>query len=366
MSDLSRLAPSHVRAIAPYQPGKPIGELARELDLDPAGIVKLASNENPQGLSPRVKAALVAALDDIARYPDGNSFDVKAAVCRRFGSVPEQIVLGNGSNDLLELVARTFLSPDDSVVFAQYSFAVYPLVTQACGATCIEVPARDFGHDLAAMCASIRADTKLVFVANPNNPTGTFVPGAELLAFLESVPENVLVMLDEAYTEFLPEADRYDSLSWLGRFPNLIVSRTLSKAYGLAGLRVGVAFANPVVADLINRIRQPFNVNSLAQAAACAALEDEAFLRQTVDGNTRGLRQLGQAFERLGISYIPSRGNFITFHCEDAAGINRALLQQGVIVRPLASYGLHHSLRVSVGTEAENARFITALEHVLA
>ncbi|MCG9012535.1 pyridoxal phosphate-dependent aminotransferase, partial [Laribacter hongkongensis] len=252
MSDLSRLAPSHVRAIAPYQPGKPIGELARELDLDPAGIVKLASNENPQGLSPRVKAALVAALDDIARYPDGNSFDVKAAVCRRFGSVPEQIVLGNGSNDLLELVARTFLSPDDSVVFAQYSFAVYPLVTQACGATCIEVPARDFGHDLAAMCASIRADTKLVFVANPNNPTGTFVPGAELLAFLESVPENVLVMLDEAYTEFLPEADRYDSLSWLGRFPNLIVSRTLSKAYGLAGLRVGVAFANPVVADLIN------------------------------------------------------------------------------------------------------------------
>lgn len=362
---LCDLAPAHIRAIAPYLPGKPISELAREMGLDEAGIVKLASNENPLGMSPKARAAVEAALGDLARYPDGNGYSLKSRIARIFGVTLPQIVLGNGSNDVLDMIARAFLEPGASSVYSQYCFAVYPLATQATGAQGIEVRAVDYGHDLDAMLAAIRPDTRVVWIANPNNPTGTLCRPGDLLEFLERVPRQVLVVLDEAYTEYLQPAQRPDVRAWLQQFPNLIVVRTLSKAYGLAGLRVGFALCHPDVADMLNRVRQPFNVNSLALAAAEAALDDVEFLREAVALNTAGMQQLTEAFTRLGLSYIRSWGNFVTFHCGDAKALNQFLLQRGVIVRPVANYGLHDSLRVSIGTQAENARFIEVLTEAM-
>lgn len=362
---LAHLAPTYIRAIAPYQAGKPISELAREMGLAEASIVKLASNENPLGLSPKARAAMLAELDELARYPDGNGFALKAAIAGKFGVASNQVVLGNGSNDILELAARTFLAPGDSVVYSQYSFAVYPLATQAVGARGIEVKAQEYGHDLEAMLAAIEPSTKLVFIANPNNPTGTLCRPGDLLEFMERCPANVLVVLDEAYTEYLPREKQADTLGLLRRFPNLIVSRTLSKAYGLAGLRIGFALASAELSDLMNRVRQPFNVNSLAQAAAVAALDDIAFLRETVRVNNEGMAQITAALVRLGIPFIPSYGNFVTFHVGDGAALNRFMLERGVIIRPLASYGMKDSLRVSIGLPQENARFIAVLEEAL-
>lgn len=359
------LAPPYIRAISPYQPGKPIAELAREMGIAEAQIIKLASNENPLGMSRRAKEAAQAALDDIARYPDGNGFELKAALSRNHGVGMEHIVLGNGSNDVLELAARALLFASTAAVFAQHAFAVYPLATQAVGAAGIEVAARDYGHDLGAMLRAITRDTRIVFIANPNNPTGTFLPGSELEGFLGDVPPHVVVVLDEAYNEYLPHDRRYDSIAWLERFPNLIVTRTFSKAYGLAGLRVGYGLAHPEVADLMNRVRQPFNVSSIALAAASAALEDEEFVTTSFEVNRLGLRQLVSGFERLGLEYIPSFGNFVTFRAGDAVRVNQALLKQGVIVRPIAGYGLPQHLRVTVGLESENARFLEALERAL-
>lgn len=363
--DLCDLAPSCIRAIAPYQPGKPISELAREMGLAEEDIVKLASNENPLGASPRALAAIENVFMDIARYPDGNGFGLKSALAERYGVAREQIVLGNGSNDVLELAARAFLTPQASAVYSQYAFAVYPLATQAVGARGIEVAARNFGHDLRAMLEALAEDSRVIFIANPNNPTGTLLAAPELVHFLEQVPPTVLVVLDEAYTEYLPDEVRPDSLSWLKRFPNLVITRTFSKAYGLAGLRVGFALAHPAVADLMSRVRQPFNVNSLAQAAAIAAMEDEAFLAQGVELNRAGMEQLTEGLARLDISQIPSYGNFVTFCAGPAAAIYHSLLRQGVIVRPLANYGMPEHLRVSIGLEAENARFLDALQHAL-
>ncbi|HQZ04097.1 MAG TPA: histidinol-phosphate transaminase [Thauera sp.] len=359
-------APDHIRAITPYQPGKPISELAREMGLAEASIVKLASNENPLGMSTHARDAARAAISDLARYPDGGAFALKAALCRKFGVKSEQLVIGNGSNDILDMAAQAFLSPGRSAVYAQHAFAVYPLATQARGAHGIEVPAKHFGHDLDAMAAAVSADTRIIFIANPNNPTGTFLPGEEIEAFLGKVPQQVLVVLDEAYTEYLSSAQRYDAIAWTERFPNLLVSRTFSKAYGLAGLRVGYAIAHPDVADLMNRVRQPFNVSSVALAAAEAALDDDEFLAQSAELNRRGMQQLTAAFAALGLEWIPSAGNFVTFKIGDAAGINHALLQQGVIVRPIAGYGMPHWLRVSIGLPEENSRFISALKQALA
>ncbi|ENO77700.1 histidinol-phosphate transaminase [Thauera sp. 63] len=358
-------APDHIRAITPYQPGKPISELAREMGIAEASIVKLASNENPLGMSARARDAVRIALADLARYPDGGAFSLKAALCARFGVKAEQLVIGNGSNDILEIASLAFLGPGRSAVYAQHAFAVYPLATQARGARGIEVPAKHFGHDLDAMAAAIAPDTRIVFIANPNNPTGTFIPGSEIEAFLAKVPQDVLVVLDEAYTEYLSAEQRYDAIAWVERFPNLLVSRTFSKAYGLAGLRVGYAIAHPEVADLMNRVRQPFNVSSVALAAAEAALADDEFLAQSAELNRRGMVQLTEAFGALGLEWIPSAGNFVTFKVGDAAGVNRALLQQGVIVRPIAGYGMPHWLRVSIGLPEENERFIAALRRAL-
>ncbi|MBU1690101.1 MAG: histidinol-phosphate transaminase [Gammaproteobacteria bacterium] len=369
--DLSELAPDYVRAIAPYQPGKPIAEVAREMGLPESDIVKLASNENPLGASPRVLAAIENVIMELARYPDGNGFTLKAALAARHGVGLEQIVLGNGSNDVLELVARAFLTPQSSAVYSQHAFAVYPLATQAVGARGIEAPAKDFGHDPEALLAAIARDsdtdtpTRILFIANPNNPTGTLLDPVQLLGLIERVPENVLVVLDEAYTEYLPEEMKSDSVGWLKRFQNLIVTRTFSKAYGLAGLRVGYALASTQVASMMNRVRQPFNVNSLAQAAAVMAMQDEAFLDECLAINRAGMAQLTEGFKHLGLDYIPSYGNFVAVRVGDAAAINFSLLRQGVIVRPVANYGLPEHLRVSVGLEGENKVFLQALERAL-
>jgi histidinol-phosphate aminotransferase len=364
MMDYTQLAPAYIRAIAPYQPGKPISELERELGI--SGIVKLASNENPLGCSPLAMKAMQEALKTIALYPDGNGFELKDALCKRYGVAHDRIVLGNGSNDMLELAARAFLTVGDKAVYSDHAFAVYPLATQAVGATGVSVPAIAFGHDLKAMLkAAIEHKAKLVFIANPNNPTGTFLSAAALLDFLRVLPADILVVLDEAYNEYLPEECRYDSVAWLKEFPNLIVSRTFSKAYGLAGLRVGYAFAHAQVADMMNRVRQPFNVNSVAQAAAVAALQDEDFVRRTNELNRRGMEQIAAGLRRLGLEFIPSYGNFISFKIGDGMKMYRRLLELGVIVRPVAGYDMPDYLRVSIGTENENEKFLNALKQAL-
>jgi len=360
--DPCELSPSYVRSIAPYQPGKPISELARELGLKEESIVKLASNENPRGIGPRTRAAIDAALGDIARYPDGNGHELKTALARRYGVDMGALVLGNGSNDVLELVALAFLGPGRAAVYAQHCFAVYPLATQARGARSIAVPAKNFGHDLEAMLAAIDDETYVVWVANPNNPTGTMLPPQEIESFLKRVPERVIVVIDEAYNEYLSPELKGETVKWLKRHPNLVVTRTFSKAYGLAGLRVGYALAHPSVADIMNRVRQPFNVNSIALAAAVGALEDMEFVARSFADNLQGLRQIEEGAARLGLDWIPSHGNFITVRVGKANEIFRRLLKRGVIVRPVGGvYQLPEHLRITIGTAQENERFLSAL-----
>ncbi|MBK9162101.1 MAG: histidinol-phosphate transaminase [Nitrosomonadales bacterium] len=361
----AELAPPYIRAIAPYQPGKPISELERELGI--TGIVKLASNENPLGASAAAVAAMQEAIKTIALYPDGNGFELKEALSRRYGVAHPGITLGNGSNDLLELMARAFLAPGDKVVYSAHAFAVYALATQAVGATGISVPAtKGYGHDLQAMLEAARENNaKIVFIANPNNPTGTLLEAGELAAFLQHLPPEILVVLDEAYNEYLPEEKRYDSVAWLKSHPNLVITRTFSKAYGLAGLRVGYALAHEQITDMMNRVRQPFNVNSVAQAAAVAALRDVSFVKRTFDLNRQGMNQITDGLEKLGLEYIPSYGNFIAFRIADAGSIFRRLLALGVIVRPIANYDMPDWLRVSIGLESENAKFLTALRQAI-
>jgi histidinol-phosphate aminotransferase len=351
-----------VRSIAPYQPGKPISELAREMGLEEASIVKLASNENPLGIGPRTRAAIEASLADIARYPDGNGYVLKQALSARYGVDMSAIVLGNGSNDVLELVALAFLGPGRAAVMSQHCFAVYPLATQARGARAIVVPARNHAHDLEAMAKAVDDETFVVWAANPNNPTGTLAMPDEVEAFLRKVPERVLVVIDEAYNEYIRADLRTDTLKLLKRHPNLVVTRTFSKAYGLAGLRVGYALAHPSVADVMNRVRQPFNVNSIGLAAAAAALDDMEFVARSYAENLNGLRQLEEGARALGLDFIPSFGNFLTIRVGKAAEIFKRLLRRGVIVRPVAAgYGLPEHLRVTTGTAAENAKFLAAL-----
>ncbi|MEB0011864.1 histidinol-phosphate transaminase [Glaciimonas sp. Gout2] len=365
-----QLGPDYVRAIAPYQGGKPIAEVAREFGLDEAKIIKLASNENPLGMPESAKLAMQAAVADIGRYPDANGFELKAAITAKYDVPAEWITLGNGSNDILELATHAFVQPGQAAMYAEYSFLVYALATQAVGARAIVVAAKDFGHDLLAMAAAITDDTRLIFIANPNNPTGTFIPAVELEAFLQQVPAHIVVVLDEAYNEYLPPELQYESIAWVRQYPNLLVSRTMSKAYGLAGLRIGFGIAQPAITDLLNRIRQPFNVNSLAQAAAVAALNDKPFLQRSAEINAAGYAQLTAAFDDLKLSYVPSFGNFVMVKVGDdvdaGSRVNLALLKQGIIVRPVGNYGLPQWLRITIGLPHENAAFIAALKSLLA
>jgi histidinol-phosphate aminotransferase len=369
--DICELSPSYVREIAPYQPGKPIQELAREFGLDEANIIKLASNENPLGMSPLARDALQKEIAELGRYPDGNAFDLKAALARRYAVSPECLVVGNGSNDLLEMVGGSFLAPGRAAVMSQHAFAIYTLVAQARGAKSIVVPAKSFAHDLDAMAAAVSRDTRVVFVANPNNPTGTFAGEAAVSKFLAAVPADVIVVLDEAYNEYLPREQRYDSMKWLAKHPNLVILRTFSKIYGLAGLRVGFGMMAAGIADLLNRVRQPFNVNSLALAAAGAALLDNAFVHKSYELNRSGMADLESGFKRLGLEWIPSVANFISVRIprkgdKPAGGtVYVELLKRGVIVRPLAGYDMPDHLRVTVGTPEENGRFLDALAQAL-
>ncbi len=358
-------APPYVRAMSPYQPGKPITEVARELGLVEADIIKLASNENPLGASPEALRAARTALGEVARYPDGNGFLLKQALAAYHRIGPGSIVLGNGSNDVLELASIAYLGPGTSSVYSQHCFVVNRLATQARGAEGIEVPAREYGHDLGAMRDAIRDDTRVIFVSNPNNPTGTFVAPALVREFLQQVPDTVLVVLDEAYYEYLAPEQQSRSIEWISEFPNLLVTRTFSKAHGLAGLRVGYGISHPGVADLMNRIRQPFNVSNVAQAAALAALSDTAFIDKSVELNRAGMKQITSGFASLGLEWIASSGNFVSVRVGDAGKVFRQLLERGVIVRPIAGYGLPEHLRVSIGLESENNRLLETLALVL-
>lgn len=349
-----------------YEPGKPIEETARELGLRAEDIVKVASNENPLGPSPLAKEAMRKALEDSHIYPDGGGWKLRSAIAERFDMELSNVVLGNGSNEIIELLCHSFLNPKAELIAAKHAFVVYKLMATLFGAKYVEVPDPGFVHDLEGMADAITPDTRLLFIANPNNPTGTFIDGERLARFIAAVPPDVLVVLDEAYTDYLPKDLRYDSIAWLSKHPNLMVSRTLAKAYGLAGLRVGFGLASPAVIDLLNRVRQPFNVNSVAQAGAVAVLNDPAFLERSFEVNLAGMKQVTDGLASLGFDYIPSCANFVSFRVGPAAQVFDRLLKQGVIVRPIAGYGMPEYLRVSIGTRTENQRFLDALASVTA
>ena len=360
-----------VRGLQPYQPGKPISELEREYGVRHA--VKLASNENPLGVSPVALAAMQGELEDLWLYPDGGGYALRSRIAEFHGVSADCVTLGNGSNDTLVLLAQTFLAPGREAVLSQYAFAVYPIATQAAGASARVVPAlpadsdQPLGHDLDAMAAALTADTRVVFIANPNNPTGTWVSEPALRAFLDRVPRDVIVVIDEAYTEYARPLGAPDASGWLGSYENLVVSRTFSKAYGLAGIRVGYMLSSPAIADLLNRIRQPFNVNQLAMVGAEAALDDVAFIERSVRENAAGQRQLEAGLAAVGLRVPRSAGNFVLVDLgRDAAPVNEALLRAGVIVRPVANYGLPRHLRITVGTREQNERFLAALGPALA
>ncbi len=363
MSQSFAIAPG-IAALKPYSPGKPLSELERELGIQNA--IKLASNENPLGPSPRVAEALKDELHELSRYPDGGGFDLRARLAGRHRIDPAGITLGNGSNDVLDMIARVFLWPGREVVISEHAFAVYPISSQAVGATIRVAPARDYGHDPAAMRALVGEETGVVFIANPNNPTGTWLRRDELRDFLDALPAHVIAVVDEAYIEYVAEPDYPDASAWLDELPNLIVTRTFSKAWGLAGLRIGYALSSPAIAELLNRVRQPFNVSRLALLAAEVALEDQAHMREGVRIARDGMAQLVTGLHALGLEVIPSVGNFVCVDvARDAAAVDQALLREGVITRPVANYGLPRHLRVTIGLPEENARFLAALEKVL-
>ncbi|MDD5411761.1 MAG: histidinol-phosphate transaminase [Methylobacter sp.] len=359
------LAAPGVQQLIPYIPGKPIEELERELGL--TRIIKLASNENPLGPGKKALEAIQAALPQLTLYPDGNGFNLKQALSRQYAIEMSQITLGNGSNEILELVARAFLMPGLEAIFSQHAFAVYPIVTQAVGATAVVVPALNYGHDLDTMLQRVTDKTRVVFIANPNNPTGTLLSQASVESFISALPESCVCVLDEAYFEFVRTVESVNSIDWLKKHPNLIVTRTFSKAYGLAGLRVGYGLSSPQMADILNRVRQPFNNNALALVAAEAALTDFEHLKNTITVNTQGMQQLTDGFKDLGLEWIESAGNFVLVDVKQPGQpLYEALLRKGVIVRPVGNYELPNHLRISIGTKEENQVFLQALTEVLA
>lgn len=367
MKPFTELAVPGIRKLHPYQPGKPIDELERELGI--SNIIKLASNENPLGPSKKALAAIEKELPELALYPDGSGHKLKQRLAQKLSLSPAQITLGNGSSEILELVLRVFAQAGDEVVFSAHAFALYPLLTQAIGATPVEVPAIDWGHDLDAMLAAITDKTRVLFVTNPNNPTGTWVARDALKTFIERVPEDVIIVMDEAYYEYasyLYPDDYPDAMQWLTAHPNLLVTRTFSKVYGLAGLRVGYGVCHPQMAELLNRLRPPFNVNSLALSAARHSLDDEEHLQASVEMNRAGMQQLEAGITQMGLDYIPSAGNFIAVDVgREGQGLFDALLREGVIVRPVANYAMPNFLRVTVGKPEENQRFLSSLQKVL-
>ncbi|HEY4200650.1 MAG TPA: histidinol-phosphate transaminase [Devosiaceae bacterium] len=355
----------HVNSIPPYKPGRAMSSVAREFGLQLGTIVKMASNENPLGMSPKAREAVNAFSDDLARYPDPECIDLRSALARKHNVPMDWIIVGNGSAEILQTASRAFLSHGRAGLASQYSFTSYQREAEAAGARCIMVPARDYGVDLGAMADAITDDVQLIFIGNPNNPTGTWAPPAEMEKFLKRVPADKAVIVDEAYFEFLEPEEQFDSIQWVHQYPNLIVTRTFSKIFGMAAMRIGYGIAQPDMIEVLNRLRLVFNVGAESQAAALAALGDKAFEERSRTVNKEGMAQLVDGFNALGLRYIPSKGNFIMVQVGDAAAANRELLQRGVIVRPIANYGLPEWLRVTVGLKAENARFLDQLAEVL-
>ena len=359
--DLKKIVNKGINDLSPYEPGKPIEDLERELGIKNA--VKLASNENPVGPSPRVLQSIENILKNTHRYPDGNATKLKEVIGRKFSVKPNQVTIGNGSNDIIEFIARSFLGTDDSAIYSEHAFAVYPLVVKAVGAEGIEVPAKNFSHDLDAMLDSIKSNTKIIFIANPNNPTGSFIGRSEILKFLDKVPENIIVLLDQAYFDYSSFEDSDVDFDILNNYPNLVMSRSFSKAYGLAGFRIGYSVSSEDIANYLNRVRQPFNANSLALFAAEQAIEDEEFMNKCLQLNLEQKKVLYKGLESLGFHCLPSKGNFISFDCkEDSTGLFNRLLSQGVIVRTLGVYKMPNFLRVSVGLPEENLIFLEKLQ----
>ena len=362
--DLKKLVNKGIDGLSPYEPGKPIEDLERELGIKNA--VKLASNENPVGPSPKIIDSIEKIVKETHRYPDGNATRLKAKISRKFNILENQVTVGNGSNDIIEFVARSFLGPNESAVYSEHAFAVYPLVVRAVGAKGIEVPAKNFSHDLEAMLDSIEENTKLIFIANPNNPTGSFIEQSELLNFLEKVPEEIIVLLDQAYFDYSSFETSDLEFDVLERFPNLVISRSFSKAYGLAGFRVGYSVSSIEIADYLNRVRQPFNANSLALYAAEIALDDDQFIKKCLELNFEQKQILFNGLQASGFECLPSRANFISFDCrEDSNDAFNKLLLEGVIVRSLRVYKMPNFLRVSVGLPEENLTFLEKIKSTL-
>ena len=373
MVDLSKhfssLAVSGVQSLTPYEPGKPIADLEREYGV--SNIIKLASNENPLGPSKKALEACQQNINSLELYPDGNGFALKSALATKHGVDMSCITLGNGSNDILEFVARVFLAPGFNAVFSKHAFAVYPLVSMAVGADLHiaepNLPQSDmpYGHNLDNLRKQVDDQTRVIFIANPNNPTGTWIDENSLESFIKDIPDNIIIVLDEAYVEYVSESNYPNSLPWIEKYPNLLVTRTFSKVYGLAGLRIGYSVSHPDLADLLNRVRQPFNTNSLAQAAAIAAIDDMDHLNESIDSNTKGLIQLTNAFDEMGLEYIPSVGNFISFKTAlSGEVVYENMLRAGIIIRPISNYGLKDYLRVTIGSEEQNTRFLNALKEM--
>lgn len=355
-----------LKTLPSYQPGRPIEEVARELNLPANEIIKLASNENPLGPSPLALAAMQKVLANLNLYPDGNAFYLKQKLAAKLGVEPMNLVLGNGSNEIIEFVGHTYFAPGVDVVVSQFCFAIYPLVAKMFGANLITVPAKNHGHDLPAMLQAITPKTRVVFVANPNNPTGTLVPREDVIHFVNAMPDHVLLVMDEAYIEFLDDPLELAPLVRLGSRPNLLLMRTFSKIFGLAGLRVGYGIGHPDLIALLEKIRQPFNINSIAQAGALAALGDEEHIRKTRQNNFTGLEFFQRAFRGLKLEYIQSAANFILVRVGEGQRVFEAMQRQGVIVRPMGGYQLPEWIRISVGTPAENERGLAALKAALA
>lgn len=360
--DFRHLANQYVRNLTPYQPGKPIEELERELGI--TSSIKLASNENPLGPSQKVLHAAQQALQKTHIYPDGGCYELKQVLSAFLSVQPEQITVGNGSENILELIVKAYLHKDDTAVISQYAFLTIPILIQSYGTHAKVVPARNWGHDIHGMINAIDKKTRVLFLVNPNNPTGTYTNEKDFISLMESVPAHVLVVVDEAYSEYISIPDYPDALKYVSQYPNLVVTRTFSKVYGLAALRLGYSVSSIEIADMLNRSRLPFNVNTIAAKAACAALNDQAHVQASVELNHRGMLQLQEGLQQLKLNYIPSIGNFITVDVNDALTIYQKLLHEGVIVRPLNAYGMPKHIRVTIGTPEQNIRFLTAIQKV--
>lgn len=361
--DFRALANTSVRNLTPYQPGKPIEELERELGI--TSSIKLASNENPLGPSPKVIQAATQALQKAHFYPDGGCYELKQALSKFLSVLPEQITVGNGSENILELIVKAYLHKDDTAIISQYAFLTIPILLQSYGTEAKVVPAKSWGHDITAMINAIDDKTRVLFLVNPNNPTGTYTNKTDFLNLMKSVPPHILVVVDEAYSEYISLPDYPDALSYLPDFPNLVITRTFSKVYGLAALRLGYAISSVEIADILNRTRLPFNVNTIAATAACAALDDQTHVKNSIELNQQGMQQLEEGLQKLDLEYIPSIGNFVTVEVKDGLSIYHKLLHEGVIVRPLKAYDMPRHIRVTIGTRQQNDRFLKAINKVL-